>query len=55
MGLTLFLPYPYWIAAEQDPWCCLRDPVPRPLESTDECRTCLRWEQKTNDHAVARV
>jgi hypothetical protein len=44
----LFLPYPYWLAAEQEPWSCLRDAVPRPLETTEECRTCLRRESKVD-------
>jgi hypothetical protein len=55
MGLTLFLPYPHWIAAEQDPWCCLRDQVPRPLDTTDQCHTCPRWEPKPDDRALVRL
>jgi hypothetical protein len=48
-GLTLFLPYPHWLGAEQDPWSCVRDVSPRPLETTEECLTCPRWEAKPDD------
>ena len=46
---TLFLPAPYWFAAEGCPWTCLRD-APRPLEdAADACTTCSRWEPRTAD------
>jgi len=43
---TLFLPLPFWLEASDTPWTCRRDPTERPLESTDECCTCPRWEQR---------
>jgi hypothetical protein len=43
---TLFLPLPDWLDAWDTPWTCRRDPQHRTLESTDECRTCLRWEAR---------
>ena len=48
IGPTLFLPYPYWIAAEQEPWSCLRDAEPRPLATTEDCRGCRRWESNVD-------
>lgn len=39
---TLFLPNPYWLAAEDSPWSCGIDPEPRPIEDTEACRTCAR-------------
>lgn len=48
VGLTLFLSYPYWLDAEQDPWSCLRNTIPRPLETTEDCRNCVNWEPKTD-------
>ena len=41
--LTLSLPYPLWLAAEDAPWSCARTPDARPLESTDACATCPKW------------
>ena len=51
-GLTLFQPYPVWLASEETPWSCLRTIPARPLASTDACRTCPDWEPQvegTND------
>ena len=39
---TVFLAMPFWLAAEQYPWSCQVDAVPRPLEDTDACRVCAR-------------
>jgi len=44
---TLFLPAPFWFAAEDCPWACTRGPIPRILETTDPCRTCSQWERKS--------
>jgi hypothetical protein len=43
---TLFLPYPLWLNSEKTPWTCLRDREPRPLENTELCRDCFRWEPR---------
>lgn len=43
---TLFLPLPYWLDAWDEPWTCVRDSAPRLLESTCECATCPRWQQR---------
>jgi hypothetical protein len=43
---TLYLPYPMWLNAEDQPWTCLRDAEPRPLDDTDICRDCPRWEPR---------
>ncbi|HYT66148.1 MAG TPA: hypothetical protein VEL51_07020 [Vicinamibacterales bacterium] len=40
---TLFLAHPFWIAAEEYPWSCRVDSVPRPIEDTTACRACDRW------------
>lgn len=42
--MTVRLPYPLWLESEDKPWSCLRDPGPNPLESTDVCRGCPRWQ-----------
>jgi hypothetical protein len=42
--MTLFLPYPFWLSSESCPWSCVRDGSPRPLETTEICLTCPRWE-----------
>lgn len=43
---TLYLPLPYWLDAWDEPWTCVRDEKPRPLELTTECATCPRWEER---------
>jgi hypothetical protein len=43
---TIRLPYPVWLEADGKPWTCLRDQEPRPLEDTDVCRGCPRWEPR---------
>lgn len=41
---TLDLEPPLWLDAWNYPWSCVRDGDARPLGSTDECRTCPRWQ-----------
>lgn len=43
---TLFVAAPVWYVAEEYPWTCLRDGVPRPLATTEACEECPRWEQE---------
>jgi hypothetical protein len=43
---TLFLTAPFWFDAEECPWTCVHDPVPRVLSTTDPCATCPRWEPR---------
>lgn len=40
---TLFAMNPYWLAAEEFPWCCHADGRVRTLEDTQICETCARW------------
>ena len=42
--LTLSLPYPAWLAAEDYPWSCVRTGAAVPLETTDVCASCEHWE-----------
>lgn len=41
---TLFLSAPAWLQAWDDPWSCVRDGEARPLDSTEPCADCPRWE-----------
>lgn len=41
---TMWLDAPLWLDAWMYPWSCVRDSDARPLESTDECRSCPRWQ-----------
>jgi hypothetical protein len=41
---SLFLPAPYWWNAEGYPWACVRDGVPRILDTTEVCADCPYWE-----------
>jgi hypothetical protein len=43
----LFLPAPFWFEAENSPWACVRDAVPRILNGTDPCATCPHWEPQS--------
>jgi hypothetical protein len=54
-GLTLFLPYPLWLTSEACEWSCLRDLPPRPIVSTDACRTCQLWERRTEQTAEGEI
>lgn len=48
---TIRVPYPHWTEAEDKPWTCMRDEAPRPLEDTDVCRECPRWQPHRVDAA----
>lgn len=51
---TLDLPLPNWLEAWDRPWSCRGDGMLKTLESTHECRTCPRWEARTEpgEHGV---
>jgi hypothetical protein len=42
---TLFVAAPHWLDAEEYPWTCIRDTVPRALQTTERCTDCPRWEE----------
>jgi len=44
--LTLYLPYPAWLEAEDHPWTCLREAEPRPFEAAEHCETCPHWQSR---------
>jgi hypothetical protein len=46
---TLLLARPLWLEAWDTPWTCRRDDAPRPLESTESCVDCPRWEGRRPD------
>jgi hypothetical protein len=52
---TLFLPAPFWWAAEARPWSCVRHGTPRVLETTEACAGCPSWEPRTDEHFTAPV
>jgi hypothetical protein len=43
---TLWLDPPLWVTAASRPWTCVRDIDARTLETTDECRACVRWQPR---------
>lgn len=43
---TVFLAAPFWLDAEHRPWACLRDAMPRVLDTTEVCVRCSRWEPR---------
>jgi hypothetical protein len=49
---TLFLANPFWTAADEYPWSCHADGVPRPVADTAACGTCSRWASR--DPLMAR-
>jgi SAM-dependent methyltransferase len=49
---TLFLPAPYWWDAEACPWACVREGVPRILDSTDVCPDCPYWTSRISRRDV---
>jgi hypothetical protein len=52
---TLFVEAPYWFAAEDFPWVCVRDGTPRVLQTTDSCATCWRWEPSSQAEVLFRT
>ncbi len=48
---TRIMPHPYAIDADDKPWTCLRDGVPRALTDAElhTCANCPRWETRTLD------
>ena len=46
---TVDLPAPAWLEAADRPWSCLRDGTPHPLESTEGCNSCDRWEPRIEE------
>jgi hypothetical protein len=50
---TLFAPWPVWLDAWTNEWTCTRDGTARPLEHSEHCRACPRWEeQSTGDRRL---
>lgn len=45
---TRVLPPPYWHEASVRPWSCVREVLPRPLDTRElhECATCPRWQPR---------
>ena len=52
--LTLFQPYPQWLASDECPWTCARGLEPRPLETTVECVTCAEWAPRPAEGSPIR-
>jgi hypothetical protein len=46
---TRIMPHPYSFEADEKPWTCLRDGVPRALTcgELEQCANCARWEART--------
>jgi len=44
--MTINVPYPHWLEAEDKEWTCLRDKEPRPLDDPGVCHGCPRWEPR---------
>lgn len=40
---TLFLPWPYWCAASEDLWSCVRGRAPRGVTDPRVCAVCRHW------------
>jgi hypothetical protein len=45
---TVFTPWPLWMDTWTTEWTCARDAELRPLEHSECCRTCPRWECQSN-------
>jgi hypothetical protein len=41
--LTVRMPYPLWLEAEDKPWTCLREEPARPLDDASVCHECPHW------------
>ena len=52
---TLFVEAPFWFAAEDFPWVCVRDGTPRVLQTTESCATCWRWEPSAHAEVCGPV
>lgn len=50
---TLFEPDPTWLEASDRPWACERDTAPKPLDTTEICADCPRWEPRTPSNPPA--
>ena len=46
---TLLMPRPYWLSADDSPWCCWNDQQIVVLESTEICRACSMWKAREAD------
>ena len=44
---TLLMPRPYWFSAWDAPWSCWKEGRVTLLASTDGCRDCPLWRQRT--------
>ena len=51
---TLFESAPTWLEASDRPWTCERDAAARPLETTEICVDCPRWEPRQPTDRPAR-
>jgi len=49
---TLFTLRPFWLAAEDNPWTCVRSDQPRPIEDTVQCKSCGHWEPEPSPEAL---
>ena len=49
---TLFTVRPFWFAAEDSPWTCVRTDG-GPIEDTVRCQSCRHWEPEPNRESVA--
>jgi hypothetical protein len=52
---TLFQPVPTWLDAWDRPWTCVRDNPARPLETTEVCHECSRWEAREQKSAAGAL
>jgi len=52
---TISMPRPTWLDAWDRPWTCVRDEAPHPLESTDVCEDCPRWQPREPSVAATDV
>ena len=46
---TLLMPKPYWLSADDAPWCCWNDRQILVLDFTDFCRTCPIWKPREGE------
>jgi hypothetical protein len=43
---TLFQPAPIWMESWGRPWTCVRDAQAQPLDTTEVCADCPRWDAR---------